>query len=51
MVNQTVERFKNEKLLPQETANGLKVNNPKTTKFYISPIIYKPNNPGGSNWW
>ena len=49
MVNQTVERFKNEKLLPQETANGLKVNNPKTTKFYISPIIYKPNNPGGSN--
>ena len=50
MVKQTVERFKNEKLLPQETVNGLKVNNPKTTKFYISPIIYKPNNPGGSNW-
>ena len=50
MVNQTVKRFKNEKLLPQETANDLKVSNPKTPKFYISPLIYKPNNPVGSNW-
>ena len=46
MVNQTIERIKNEKLLPQETADGLKVTNPKTAKFYISPKIHKPNNPG-----
>ena len=46
MVNQTIERIKNEKLLPQETADGLKVTNPKKTKFYISPKIHKPNNPG-----
>ena len=46
MVNQTIERYKNEKLLPKKTSDGLKVNNPKTPKFYISPKIHKPNNPG-----
>ena len=46
MVNETIERFKNEKLLPKKTADGLKVSNPKTPKFYISPKIHKPNNPG-----
>ena len=46
MVNQTIERFKNEKLLPQNIADGLKITNPKTPKFYISPKIHKPNNPG-----
>ena len=45
MVNETIERFKNEKLLPKKTADGLKVSNPKTPKFYISPKIHKPNNP------
>ena len=46
MVNQTIERFKNEKLLPQKVVDRLKVTNPKTPKFYISPKIHKPNNPG-----
>ena len=46
MVNETIERFKNEKLLPKKTADGLKVSTPKTPKFYISPKIHKPNNPG-----
>ena len=46
MANQTVERFKNEKLLPKKTVDGLKISNPKTPKFYISPKIHKPNNPG-----
>ena len=46
MVNQTIERFKNEKLLFQQTADGVKVSNPKTPKSYISPKIHKPNNPG-----
>ena len=46
MVNQTIQRFKNAKLLPQKIADGLKITNPKTPKFYISPKIHKPNNPG-----
>ena len=46
MINQTIERFKNEKLLPQKIADGLKITNPKTPKFYISPKIQKTNNPG-----
>ena len=40
MVYQTIERFKNEKLLPQKTTAGIKVSNPKTLKFYIAS-----NNP------
>ena len=46
MANQAIERFKNEKLFPQKTADGIKVSNPKTAKFYISPKIHKPSNPG-----
>ena len=46
MVNQRIERFKNEKFLPKKTADGLKISNPKTSKFYVSPKIHKPNNPG-----
>ena len=46
MVNQTIEKFKNEKLLPQKIADGLKITNPKTPKFYVSPKIHKTNNPG-----
>ena len=46
MVNQTLERFRNENLLPQKIADGLKITNPKAPKFYISPKIHKPNNLG-----
>ena len=46
MVNQTICRLIYVKLLPNKTADGLKVSNPKTPKFYISPKIHKPNNPG-----
>ena len=46
MVNQAIERFKNEKLPPQKIADDLKITNRKTPKFYISPKIQKPNNPG-----
>ena len=53
IVNQTIERFKNENLLSQKTANGLKTNNAKTRKFYIalntkvlhSPVITKIFSP------
>ena len=46
MVNQTIERFKNQKIPPQKTADGVKVSNLKTPKFYNSLKIHKPNNPG-----
>ena len=45
MVNDTLDRFKNENLLSKTTAEGLKVINPKTPKFYITPKIHKGNNP------
>ena len=46
MFNQTIERFKNGKLFPKKPADGLKISNPKTRKFYITPKIHKPNIPG-----
>ena len=36
MVNQTIERFRNEKLILQKVADGLEVSNPRTPKIYIS---------------
>ena len=46
LVNDTINRFKKEKLLPQNIADGLCTSNPRTPKFYLSPKIHKPNNPG-----
>ena len=46
MLKQTIQRFKNEKLLSQKTAGDLKVSNSKTPKFYISPKTHTPKNPG-----
>ena len=46
LVNDTTTRFKKEKLLPQNIADGLNTSNPRTPKFYLSPKIHKPNNPG-----
>ena len=43
MVNQKIERFKNEKLVPQKTADGLKENNPKAPK--IPRKMHKVYNP------
>ena len=45
-VNDTVQRFKREKLLKQKITDGLKVSNPKTPKFYMEPKIHKKDNPG-----
>ena len=45
MVNQTIEMFKKRKIL-KKYADGLKLSNPKTLKFYITQKIHKPNNPG-----
>ena len=46
MVNDTLDRFKSENLLSTKAAEGLKLINPKTPKFYIIPKIHKENNPG-----
>ena len=46
LVNDTIDRFKKENLLPNKLAEGLKSINPKPPKFYISPKIHKENNPG-----
>ena len=46
MANDTLDRFKNENLHSNETAEGLEVINPKTPKFYITPKIHKQNNRG-----
>ena len=42
MDNQAIKRLKNEKFLPIKAAHGIKVSNPKATKFSISPKIHKP---------
>ena len=46
MVNDGLDRLKNENLLPKKTAEELKIINPKTPKFYIIPKVHKENNPG-----
>ena len=45
LVNDTITRFKKEKLLPQNIAAGLITSNLRTPKFYLSPKIHKRNNP------
>ena len=46
MVNDTLDRFKNENLLSKKTAEGLKIINPKTPKFFTTPKIHRESNPG-----
>ena len=46
LVNDTIGRFKNQKLINQKVAEGLKRNDPKTPKFYLRPKIHKEGNLG-----
>ena len=39
--------FKQEQLIPKETAEILKIKDPKAPKFNMLPKIHKINNPGG----
>ena len=48
LVNDTIERFKNQKLINKKVAEGLKRNDPKTPKFYLRPKIHKEGNHGRS---
>ena len=45
-INNTIEQFAREKLIPERTARALKVSNAKTARFYTLPKIHKPGNPG-----
>ena len=38
--------FVKEKLLPEQVAKTLVVDNPKTTRFYLLPEVHKENIPG-----
>ena len=46
LANDTIERFKKQKLINEKVAEGLKRNDPKTPKFYLRPKIHKEGNPG-----
>ena len=45
LVNDIIQRFRKEKLLKDEMADGLKVSSPKNPKFYMQPKIHKKDNP------
>ena len=45
LVNDTIERFKKQKLINEKVADGLKRNDPKTPKLYLRPKIHKEGNP------
>ena len=46
LINNVIERFEREQRLDQNTANGLKVHDPRTPLFYLLPKIHKVGNPG-----
>ena len=46
LVNDTIDRFKNENLLSKKLADGLKSVNPQPSKFYILRKIHQENNLG-----
>ena len=46
MVNYTISCFINDKLITENIAKGLQVQQPKTPKFYTRPKIHKTGNPG-----
>ena len=45
-INRTIDQFKEEGLITESVAKGLKKENPKTSKFNLNSKIHKKNNPG-----
>ena len=45
-INATIDRFGEEKLIPEKTAKALKTTDPKTPRFYMLPKVHKPGVPG-----
>ena len=48
MVNESIIRFKNDKLITENIAKGLEVQQTEIPKFYTRPKIHKTGNPGRS---
>ena len=46
MVNDTINRFKNDKLITENIEEGLQVQQAETPEFYTRPKIHKTGNPG-----
>ena len=46
LVNDTIERFKKQKMLKEKVAEGLKTETPIKPKFYLQWKIHKKGNPG-----
>lgn len=46
LINDTIERFKKDKLLSEKLANSLKITEARTPLFYLLPKIHKEGNPG-----
>ena len=46
LVNDAIERFKKQNLINKKIAEGLKINDPKTSKLDLQPKIHKEGNPG-----
>ena len=45
-INTAIDVFKNEGIISEKVAKGLKTNDPKTAKFNMLPKIHKTGNPG-----
>ena len=45
-IHKAVDKFQSEGLLTDKVAKGLKIHNPKTSKFNLNPKVHKKNNPG-----
>ena len=46
LINNAIDRFKEEQLIPKETSETVKLKDPGTPKFNLLLIIHKINNPG-----
>ena len=46
LVNDKIETFKKQRLINEKVPEGLKINDPKTLKFYLRPKIHQEGNPG-----
>ena len=46
LVSDTIERLKKKQTINEKVADGLKRNDPRTSKFYMRPKIHKEGNPG-----
>ena len=44
-INTVTDKFKRQNLITEKAANLLKLENPKTPKFYASPKIHEQGNP------